>query len=175
MEHLYFYGRLKGLGGKRLREHVRKAISSVNLSKFASRKAGAYSGGMKRRLSMANSLMGGPSVVYMDEPSTGLDPDSKHKLWDVISRAKLVGKRSMLLTTHSMEEADVLCNRLAIMADGEIQCIGFSHVLKMRFGAGYTLMMKTSSKASEDDAAGGCSTGFIATPLTLGQQFLFTL
>merc|ERR1711871_1019449 len=71
------------------------------------------------------------------------DPDSKHKLWDVISTAKSVGNRSMLLTTHSMEEADVLCDRLAIMADGEIQCIGLSHELKRRFGAGYTLTIKT--------------------------------
>lgn len=144
MEHLFFYGRLKGLRGASLRLQVREALKSVNLSKFANRKAGAYSGGMKRRLSMANALIGGPSVVYMDEPSTGLDPDSKHKLWDVISNAKSVGNRSMLLTTHSMEEADVLCDRLAIMADGEIQCIGFSHELKRRFGAGYTLMIKTN-------------------------------
>merc|ERR1711998_475692 len=152
-EHLEFYGRLKGLEGQSLKQAVVNALASVNLLQFSNRKARAFSGGMKRRLSMANALMGDPTVVIMDEPSTGLDPDSKHKLWDVISRAKLVGKRSMLLTTHSMEEADVLCNRLAIMADGEIQCIGFSHVLKMRFGAGYTLMMKTSSKASEDDVA----------------------
>ena len=80
-----------------------------------------------------------------------MDPVNRRHVWDVIEQAKQA--RTVILTTHSMEEADVLCNRLAIMADGEIQCIGFSHVLKMRFGAGYTLMMKTSSKASEDDAA----------------------
>merc|ERR1719258_287615 len=99
-------------------------------------------GGMKRRLSMANALMGDPSIVYMDEPSTGLDPASKHGLWGVISAAKKNGKRSMVLTTHSMEEADVLCDRLCIMADGEVQCIGRTHELKRRFGRGYTLMIK---------------------------------
>merc|ERR1711885_48117 len=112
--HVSFFGRLKGMNGKAM----------------------GYSGGMKRRLSVANSLVGNPDVVYMDEPSTGLDPASKHQLWDVISASK-AGK-SMILTTHSMEEADVLCDRIAIMAGGELQCIGRSWQLKRRFGKGYT-------------------------------------
>ena len=135
-EHLRFYGRLKGLSGKSLKEAIKHMLEKVNLSGFAKRRAGGFSGGMKRRLSMANALMGDPSVVYMDEPSTGLDPASKHGLWDVISSAKKNGKRSMVLTTHSMEEADVLCDRLCIMADGEVQCIGLTHELKRRFGRG---------------------------------------
>ena len=105
-EHLDFYGRLKGFSGKKLDNMVASMLKKVNLTKFAKRKAGGFSGGMKRRLSMANALMGGPGVVYMDEPSTGLDPASKHALWDVIAAAKSQGGRSMLLTTHSMEEAD---------------------------------------------------------------------
>ncbi len=141
-EHMSFYGRLKGFSGNKLKQMVKEMLVKVNLTDFAKRKAGGFSGGMKRRLSMANALMGGPSVVYMDEPSTGLDPASKHSLWDVIANAKKVGNRSMVLTTHSMEEADVLCDRLCIMADGEIQCIGRTHELKRRFGRGYTLMIK---------------------------------
>jgi ABC-type multidrug transport system ATPase subunit len=105
-EHLDFYGRLKGFSGKKLDNMVASMLKKVNLTKFAKRTAGGFSGGMKRRLSMANALMGGPGVVYMDEPSTGLDPASKHALWDVIAAAKSQGGRSMLLTTHSMEEAD---------------------------------------------------------------------
>ena len=108
-EHLEFYGRLKGFSGEKLQRMVSLMLKKVNLTSFANRKAGGFSGGMKRRLSMANALMGGPGVVYMDEPSTGLDPASKHQLWDVIATAKQQGDRSMLLTTHSMEEADGTC------------------------------------------------------------------
>jgi len=141
-EHLRFYGRLKGFSGSSLKQMIKAMLKKVNLTEFGKRRAGGFSGGMKRRLSMANALMGEPSIVYMDEPSTGLDPASKHGLWDVISAAKKLGKRSMVLTTHSMEEADVLCDRLCIMADGEVQCIGRTHELKRRFGRGYTLMIK---------------------------------
>ena len=82
-EHLRFYGRLKGLKGKHLKDTIKSMLEKVNLTGFAKRRSGGFSGGMKRRLSMANALMGDPSIVYMDEPSTGLDPASKHGLWDV--------------------------------------------------------------------------------------------
>ncbi len=82
--------------------------------------------------------------MLSSEPSTGLDPASKHGLWDVITASK-AGK-SMILTTHSMEEADVLCDRLAIMAGGELQCIGRSWQLKRRFGKGYTATITTTDR-----------------------------
>jgi len=145
--HVAFFGRLKGMKGKVLDEHVDQVLKSVNLSVAGDRKAGGYSGGMKRRLSVANSLVGNPDVVFMDEPSTGLDPASKHQLWDVISASK-AGK-SMILTTHSMEEADVLCDRIAIMAGGELQCIGRSWQLKRRFGKGYTATITSMNKTHE--------------------------
>jgi len=145
--HLNFFGRLKGFSGKILADMTKKALASVNLAQAGKRKAGGYSGGMKRRLSVANALVGGPEIVYMDEPSTGLDPASRRQLWDVISKAK-TGK-SMILTTHSMEEADVLCDRLAIMADGKLQCIGRSFQLKRRFGKGYTFTLTLHDKSDE--------------------------
>ena len=76
-----------------------------------------------------------------------MDPASKHQLWDVIASAK-GKKKGMVLTTHSMEEADVLCERIAIMADGEIQCIGPAHVLKRCFGKGYTFQISSSDSSS---------------------------
>merc|ERR1712195_144900 len=145
--HIQFFGRLKGLSGAVLESETDTVLRSVNLSGSGDRKAGGYSGGMKRRLSVANSLIGNPDVVYMDEPSTGLDPASKHQLWDVISASK-AGK-SMILTTHSMEEADVLCDRIAIMAGGELQCIGRSWQLKRRFGKGYTATITSMNKTKE--------------------------
>ena len=83
-EHLLFYGRLKGLNGKNLDDEVNEVLEDVQLTFAADRPCGNYSGGMKRRLSVANSLVGNPKVVYLDEPSTGLDPASRRTLWDCI-------------------------------------------------------------------------------------------
>ena len=72
------------------------------------------SGGMKRRLSIAIALIGDPAILFLDEPSTGLDPENRRQLWDILVECK--GKRAVVLTTHSMEEADVLCNRIGIIS-----------------------------------------------------------
>ncbi|GJM98096.1 hypothetical protein PR202_ga15072 [Eleusine coracana subsp. coracana] len=119
-EHLRFYGRLKSLSGSSLDLSLR----SVNLvhGGAADKQVKKYSGGMKRRLSVAISLIGDAKVVYMDEPSTGLDPASRKSLWNVVKQAKQ--DRAIILTTHSMEEAEALCDRLCIMVDGSLQCIG---------------------------------------------------
>jgi len=91
------------------------------LFKFRDLEARQLSGGMKRRLSVAISLVSDPKIIYLDEPSTGLDPENRRQLWEIIS--KLKGKRAIILTTHSMEEADVLCNRIAIVSNGILRCI----------------------------------------------------
>jgi len=147
-EHLLFYARLKGVARTDLSAAVDAALEDVNLKKFEHRRAGRLSGGMRRRLSVAMALIGSPSVVFMDEPSTGLDPASKRALWDVISRAK--GEKSIVLTTHSMEECEVLCDRLCIQSLGELQAIGTSTELKARYGAGYTLSITTDKAVAED-------------------------
>jgi ABC-type multidrug transport system ATPase subunit len=147
IDHLLFYGRLKGITGPALKEAVNKALASVNLTRFGRWQAKNYSGGMKRRLSVACSLIGGPAVTYLDEPSTGLDPASRHNLWDVIIASKQ--NRSLILTTHSMEEADVLCDRIGIMDKGQMQCLGKSHELKHRFGAGYTIALTSADHSQE--------------------------
>ena len=101
-EHLLFYGRLKGLSGSTLTTEIANVLQDVQLTFAADRPCGKYSGGMKRRLSVANALVGSPKVVYLDEPSTGLDPASRRTLWDCIVSAKGHDK-SIVLTTHSME------------------------------------------------------------------------
>ncbi|CAL5374698.1 unnamed protein product [Camellia sinensis] len=138
-EHLYFYG-----------SAVEESLKSVNLFSggVADKQAGKYSGGMKRRLSVAISLIGDPKVVYMDEPSTGLDPASRNSLWNVVKRAKQ--NRAIILTTHSMEEAEHLCDRLGIFVDGNLQCIGNPKELKGRYGGSYVFTMTTSSNHEEE-------------------------
>ncbi|XP_062168907.1 ABC transporter A family member 7-like [Alnus glutinosa] len=149
-EHLLFYGRLKNLKGSALTQAVEESLRNVNLFNggVADKQAGKYSGGMKRRLSVAISLIGDPKVVYMDEPSTGLDPASRNNLWNVVKRAKQ--DRAIILTTHSMEEAEVLCDRLGIFVDGSLQCIGNPKELKGRYGGSYVFTMTTSSDHEED-------------------------
>jgi len=146
-DHVLFFGRLKGLTGDELNKAADQALIDVNLKQFEHRRSGALSGGMKRRLSVANALIGNPKVVYLDEPSTGLDPASRRQLWDVISRAK--GNKSIVLTTHSMEEAEILADRVGVMALGELQCVGTPQDLCYRFGKGYTLIL-TISNATQD-------------------------
>ncbi|KAG8475743.1 hypothetical protein CXB51_032538 [Gossypium anomalum] len=149
-EHLLFYGRLKNLKGSALNQAVEDSLKSVNLfhGGVADKHAGKYSGGMKRRLSVAISLIGDPKVVFMDEPSTGLDPASRNSLWSVVKQAKR--DRAIILTTHSMEEAEVLCDRLGIFVDGALQCIGNAKELKGRYGGSYIFTITTYSNNEEE-------------------------
>ncbi|KAJ4968890.1 hypothetical protein NE237_015591 [Protea cynaroides] len=149
-EHLLFYGRLKNLKGSALIQAVEESLKDVNLfyGGLADKKAGEYSGGMKRRLSVAISLIGNPKVVYMDEPSTGLDPASRKNLWKVIKHAKQ--DTAIILTTHSMEEAEFLCDRLGIFVDGSLQCIGNPKQLKARYGGSYVFTITTTLNQEEE-------------------------
>ncbi|GBF88379.1 ABC transporter A family member protein [Raphidocelis subcapitata] len=155
-EHLLFYGRLKGLKGQALTDAVESGLRSVNLwnGGVADKPAAAYSGGMKRRLSVAISFAGDPLVVYLDEPSTGLDPASRRNLWDVV-RASKAG-RGVILTTHSMEEAETLCDRLGIFVDGALVCIGNPKEITSRYG-GYLVMTLTVAPGQE-----GAARAFVA-------------
>jgi ABC-type multidrug transport system ATPase subunit len=148
-EHLYFYGRLKGLKGDELKGAVGRALASVNLATVAKKRSGQYSGGMKRRLSVAISFMGQPQVVYLDEPSTGLDPASRRGLWEVVKSNK--AGRALILTTHSMEEAEMLCDRLGIFVDGKLVCIGNPKEITNRY-AGYYVFTITVPPNQEEAA-----------------------
>ncbi|KAM0933470.1 putative ABC-type sulfate transporter [Dioscorea sansibarensis] len=142
-EHLLFYGRLKNLHGNGLEEAVKESLRSVNLSDKADTLSGKYSGGMKRRLSVAISLIGNPSAVYLDEPSTGLDPASRKYLRSALLNAKQ--NKAIILTTHSMEEAEALCDRVGIFVDGSLQCIGNPKELKQRYGGYFMFTITTPS------------------------------
>ena len=109
------------------------------LEKFGNYKIRELSGGMKRRVSVAISIVADPKIIFLDEPSTGLDPENRRQLWDIL--AKLKGKKAMMLTTHSMEEADVLCNRIAIVNNGIPRCIAPQTRLKSLYGGGYHLQI----------------------------------
>jgi len=143
-EHLHFYGRLKHLRGKKLRQSVNEILKKVRLYDVRNKKAGKYSGGMKRRLSVAIAMIGDPRVVFLDEPASGLDPFSRQVLWEVIKEMK--ANRTILLTTHSMEEAEALCDRIAVMSKGELKAIGTCPSIKQRFGNGLTLTVSLDAR-----------------------------
>ncbi|KAG9396124.1 ABC transporter [Carpediemonas membranifera] len=134
-EHLNFFGRIKGVPSIRLGKEVYEGLASVRLERACDlpKHVSAYSGGMRRRLCVAIAFMGNPDVVLLDEPTTGLDPETRRGLWEII-RQKKAG-RTILLTTHSMEEADALCNRLSIMKDGRVAVLGSPAALKKELGA----------------------------------------
>lgn len=138
-EHLWFYGRIKGMSGQTLKDAVTDSITEVGLTEKANVKSSALSGGMKRKLSVAIALLGNSKVIFVDEPTSGVDPWSRRSIWQVLQNAR--EGRVIVLTTHFMDEADLLGDQIAIMAEGKLQCQGSSLFLKHRFGAGYLLTM----------------------------------
>ena len=145
-EHLAFYGRLKNLRGGELNAAIAECLREVNLLHVIDEEARTFSGGMKRRLSVAVSAMGDPLVCYLDEPSTGMDALHRRQVWNVIQ--ELRKERLVVLTTHSMEEADVLSDTIAIMANGVLKAAGTSLFLKNRYGRGYQLKLISSPEDS---------------------------
>ncbi|KAJ1474047.1 P-loop containing nucleoside triphosphate hydrolase protein [Baffinella frigidus] len=140
-EHMLFYGRLKNLSGSNLKQAVSDCLRQVNLLNVMDEKSGTFSGGMKRRLSVAIAMIGNPLCCYLDEPSTGLDPASRRTLWACIKEAKK--SRAVFLTTHSMEEAEGLCDRLGIFVDGALRCVGNPKELTARFGGFYIITVSS--------------------------------
>eukprot|EP01094_Clydonella_sp_ATCC50884_P004693 TRINITY_DN13724_c0_g1_i1.p1 TRINITY_DN13724_c0_g1~~TRINITY_DN13724_c0_g1_i1.p1 ORF type:complete len:845 (+),score=259.83 TRINITY_DN13724_c0_g1_i1:97-2631(+) len=147
-ELLTFYARLKGVPLSEEREHVDDILYKVGLDQYSSRMARALSGGMRRRLSIGTALLGDPEIIFLDEPTTGLDPETRKHIWDCLLEVKRKN-RSIVLTTHSMEEADVLSDRIGIMTKGRLRAIGSSLHLKNKYGEGYSLRINCD-KASVD-------------------------
>lgn len=142
-ETLFFYGRIRGIPQERLATMVDFLVDRLSLTEHANKPAGTYSGGNKRKLSVAIALIGNPKVVFLDEPSTGMDPVSRRFMWDFISETS--AGRAVILTTHSMEECEALCRRIGIIAAGQLRCLGSSQHLKHRFGRGYQLDISTAA------------------------------
>jgi len=152
-EHLILYARLKGVSAADQRGLVQSVAESIRLDGDPLRQpASQLSGGMLRRLSLGIALIADPQVVLLDEPSTGLDPETRRLVWDIVEKERTKG-RSIVLTTHSMEEADTLCTRIGIMAQGKMCSLGSSTELKTRHGQGYRLSFTLKREGSEVDEA----------------------
>ncbi|CAG0915410.1 unnamed protein product [Notodromas monacha] len=136
-ETLRMYAQLRGIPKEDIQDEIDSLIRIFDLGKYRKKQSGTYSGGNKRKLSAAIAMVGKPSFIFLDEPTSGVDPVSRRKIWAAVSMATS-REQSLMLTSHSMEECEALCDRLAIMVNGKFQCIGNPQYLKQRFCQGYS-------------------------------------
>uniref|UniRef100_A0A7N6F6P8 P-type phospholipid transporter n=1 Tax=Anabas testudineus TaxID=64144 RepID=A0A7N6F6P8_ANATE len=138
-EHLEFYARLRGVPEKEVAMVAEWGIQKLGLVNYSNKSAGTYSGGNKRKLSTAIALIGCPPVIFLDEPTTGMDPKARRFLWDCILS---VIREGTISHSHITQECEALCTRMAIMVNGRFKCLGSIQHLKSRFGDGYTVIVR---------------------------------
>ncbi|KAL9645289.1 hypothetical protein ABK040_002489 [Willaertia magna] len=151
LDQLYFFARIKGIKSKYLKEHVESIISEIGLVEARRQKCHALSGGMKRRLTLAMALLGDPKLLIVDEISSGLDPLSAHGIHELLKRFMKRNEKSIILLTHSMEEVELLCDKIAILVNGEIKSIGTIHELKSMYGKGFILTVDLHTIQNQND------------------------
>jgi ABC-2 type transport system ATP-binding protein len=142
-ENLYFHGRLFGISAKASRRIADQLLEQFQLSRWGKASVYALSGGMAQRLMVARAIFHRPSVLFLDEPTAGLDPQSRLALWDLLGELHREGQ-TIMLTTHYMEEADRLCERVAIMDHGRILALDSPAALKQGIGADTVVTVKTA-------------------------------
>lgn len=151
-EHVYFYAKIKGIPVHLRKELCEKVIIDMALVDHRNKCAGQLSGGNKRKLCVANAILGDPPLILLDEPSAGMDPEARRFMWSVVAKISQMAKKSaVILTTHSMEEAEALSTKMGIMVRGGIfRCLGSSQHIKNKFGTGYELEVKISKAPYRD-------------------------
>jgi ABC-2 type transport system ATP-binding protein len=150
-ENLVMIGRLLGMTARAARDRAAELLAEFDLVQAADRRVGTYSGGMRRRLDLAASLVGSPEVIFLDEPTTGLDPRSRQAMWTLVTRLASEGV-TVLLTTQLLEEADQLADRIAVLDGGRIVAEGTADELKEQV-AGKRLDLELADTAAFDDLA----------------------
>ena len=147
-DHLRLFAAFKGAANSaELEQQVETMLKDIDLYEVRNQASKTLSGGQKRKLSVAIALIGDSKVVMLDEPTSGMDTAARRRLWEMLKKNK--AGRIVILTTHYMDEADILGDRIAIMAEGDVQCTGSSLFLKNRYGVGYNL---TIAKVSREPA-----------------------
>nr|XP_015839324.1 PREDICTED: ATP-binding cassette sub-family A member 2-like isoform X2 [Tribolium castaneum] len=143
-EHLYFFGKLKDLENDEIKKEIDYYLTILELENKRKQLSKTLSGGMKRKLSVAIALCGKSRVIMLDEPTAGMDPSARRTVWDLLQQQK--NGRTILLTTHYMDEADLLGDRIAIMTAGELQSCGSSFFLRKKYGSDYYLILEVTPK-----------------------------
>lgn len=143
-QHLQMFAVFKGVPSDQVDGAVERMIAEVGLNEKVHALSATLSGGQKRKLSLGIALIGDSKIVVLDEPTSGMDPYSRRSTWNIIQKNKK--GRIILLTTHFMDEADILGDRIAIMADGKLRCVGSPMYLKKQYGVGYTFTIVKDTK-----------------------------
>ncbi|XP_070383250.1 phospholipid-transporting ATPase ABCA3-like isoform X2 [Dermacentor albipictus] len=155
-ETLELFALIRGVPNQRIPSVVDYMINLADLQAHADKPTEAYSGGSRRKLSIAMALIGNPPVVFLDEPTAGVDPAARRKIWQGLDDVQKLMGAAVILTSHSMEECEALCQRISIMVNGSFRCLGSTQHLKSKFGEGFTVIVKmgqeqaTSSNAMTD-------------------------
>jgi len=145
-ENLDFHGRLYGVPSKKRESRIKEVLKLVDLEDKADNIVKGYSGGMKRRLEIARGLIHHPKILFLDEPTLGLDPQTRRRLWEYIKQLNKNEKMTIIITTHYMEEADFLCNRIAIIDHGKIIALNKPEKLKEVLGGDLIILDVTESE-----------------------------
>merc|ERR1719299_276947 len=149
-ETVEMYGMIKGLSGFELEEARDLWIAAMDLKQHEWKLAGNLSGGNKRKLCVAVAMIGAPEIILLDEPSAGMDPEARRFMWDVIHEIAQTRKQAtVVLTTHSMEECEALCNKITIMVNGAFRCFGTHKEVKELYGEGRQLTVKLENPTQE--------------------------
>lgn len=143
-ELLSFHAKIRGIPNNDISSIIDQLMSELHMENYANKIVSSYSGGMKRKLSLAIALLGDPPIILLDEPTAGMDPGARRLVWNCINRAVHKGQ-SVVLTSHSMEECDSLCTRLCIMVNGQFKCLGSPQHLKNKFSKGYTVTINLNN------------------------------
>ena len=153
-ENLEFFASIKGIKKNLIKKLVNTMIREMSLDEFTNKISGQLSGGNKRKLAVAISMIGNPPIILLDEPSTGMDPEARRFMWSVIHKMSTKGKKSsVIMTTHSMDEAETLCKRMGIMVNGEFVCMGKANEIKEKYGYGYEIdvRIKPINQITQED------------------------
>ncbi|NXK32936.1 ABC8B protein, partial [Piprites chloris] len=149
-QHLRVYAAVKGLREGDAAAAVTRIVNALQLQDYLKKKARKLSAGITRKLCVAVCMLGNPSVLLLDEPSTGMDPKGQRCVWKTIRGALKTKESGAILTTHYMEEAEAVCDRVAILVSGQLRCIGSIQYLKNKFGKGYLLEIKVKDPEHTD-------------------------
>ncbi|XP_023584096.1 ATP-binding cassette sub-family A member 3-like [Trichechus manatus latirostris] len=146
-EMLALHARLWGVPEHYIPAYVKNILSALFLGAFADKLIKNFSSGTRRKLSTGIALLGRPDIIFLDKPSSGMDPVARRLLWDIVSRIRESSK-AVVIISHSMEECEALCTRLAVMENGKFKCLGSPQYLKNKFGSGFTLLAKVKRNKS---------------------------
>ncbi|ORC80831.1 putative ABC transporter [Trypanosoma theileri] len=174
-EHLQLYAGIRGVVQAQRATVVEELMQLCELTSYAKTRASALSGGNRRKLSVALALIGGPRVVFLDEPSAGMDPVARRGLWTAVQ--SIASNCAVVLTTHHLEEVEALAHRVAIMVDGTLRCIGNKTHLKNKYGSGFEMTIRTHENVPREEVDAFIQRSFPAAQLdeVRGHRYTYAL